>query len=128
MPQENIIYRPIGHVRSAVKRRRPPGDWSSELSVIELEESYVDGLVGLEAGQRLLIIFHLHLAAPGPLLQHPRGDTREALRGVFALRSPQRPNPIGSTEVELLEIRGSILRVRGLDALDGTPLLDIKPA
>jgi tRNA-Thr(GGU) m(6)t(6)A37 methyltransferase TsaA len=76
----------------------------------------------------LLVVFVFHRAEGYNLLQHPRGDRGRPQRGVFALRSPNRPNPIGITEVELLAIEGNILTVRGLDALDGTPVLDLKPA
>ena len=60
------------------------------------------------------------------LLQHPRGDRSRPRRGVFALHTPYRPNPIGVTVVDLLSVEGNVLRVRGLDALNGTPVLDIK--
>ena len=62
------------------------------------------------------------------MLQHPRGDKSRPKRGVFALRSPYRPNHIGLTEVELLAINGNVLSVRGLDAINETPVLDLKPA
>jgi tRNA-Thr(GGU) m(6)t(6)A37 methyltransferase TsaA len=62
------------------------------------------------------------------LLQHPRGDRNRPRRGVFALRSPRRPNPIGITVVDLIDVQGNVLRVQGLDAINGTPVLDIKPA
>ena len=75
----------------------------------------------------LLVVFVFHRSEGHELLQHPRGDRSRPKRGVFALRSPNRPNPIGVTEVELIAIEGSILTVRGLDAIDGTPVLDLKP-
>jgi tRNA-Thr(GGU) m(6)t(6)A37 methyltransferase TsaA len=62
------------------------------------------------------------------LLQHPRGDQGQPQRGVFALRSPHRPNPIGVTIVNLLAVERNVLRVSGLDAINGTPVLDLKPA
>jgi L-fuculose-phosphate aldolase len=88
----------------------------------------VEGLQGLAPGSKVLVIFNFHLAEGYELLQHPRGDKSRPRRGVFALRSPYRPNRIGITEVELLTIENNILGVRGLDALNGTPVLDIKPA
>jgi tRNA-Thr(GGU) m(6)t(6)A37 methyltransferase TsaA len=73
-------------------------------------------------------VFYFHHAQGFDLLQHPRRDTARPRRGVFALRSPRRPNPIGVTVVDLLSVEGNVLRVRGLDAIDGTPVLDLKPA
>ena len=73
-------------------------------------------------------MFHFHRSTEYELLQHPRGDQNEPMRGVFTIRSPNRPNSIGVTVVDLLEINGNILRVRGLDAINGTPIIDIKPA
>jgi tRNA-Thr(GGU) m(6)t(6)A37 methyltransferase TsaA len=85
------------------------------------------GLKGLEPGMAVLVIFNFHRSEDYELLQHPCGDRTRPRRGVFALRSPNRPNPIGVTEVELLSIEGNILTVRGLDALNQTPILDLKP-
>jgi tRNA-Thr(GGU) m(6)t(6)A37 methyltransferase TsaA len=97
-------------------------------SQIILDEALVEGLTGLEVGQSILVIFNFDRAPEGfELLQHPRGDPGNPKRGVFALCSPNRPNGIGVTAVELLAVEGNVLHVRGLDALDGTPVLDIKP-
>jgi len=85
-------------------------------------------LKGLEPGQKVLVLFDFHLARGYTLLQHPRGDKSRPRRGVFALRSANRPNAIGVSEVDLLAIEGNVLRVRGLDAIHGTPVLDLKPA
>ena len=74
----------------------------------------------------MLILYWLDRADRSRLQVHPRGDRSRPLRGVFATRSPHRPNPIAVATVEILEVRGTRFRVRGLDALDGTPLLDIK--
>jgi len=97
-------------------------------SRIILDRSMARGLKGLAEQPRILVVFQFHLSEGYELLQHPRGDSSREKRGVFALRSPRRPNPIGVTEVELLEIRDNVLRVRGLDAVDGSPVLDLKPA
>jgi len=97
-------------------------------SRIILRPELTTGLQGLVAGQPIMVIFHLHLSRGYELLQHPRGDVSQPLRGVFALRSPHRPNPIGVSVVELLAVEGNVLRVRGLDAVNSTPVLDIKPA
>ena len=89
----------------------------------------VAGLKGLEPGRQVMVVFHFH-RAPGQydLCQHPRGDSSRPRRGVFALCSPHRPNPIGVTVVDLVAIEGNVLRVRGLDAINDTPVLDLKPA
>ena len=97
-------------------------------SRIVLDPAFVPALGGLEAGQQVLVLFAFDRSEGYELFQHPRGDTSRPRRGVFALRSPRRPNPIGATEVTLLSIEEDGLRVRGLDALNGTPVLDIKPA
>jgi tRNA (adenine37-N6)-methyltransferase len=98
-------------------------------SRIVLQPSLVEGLKGLEPGQQIMVVYYFHRSPERyDLLQHPRGDRSRPARGVFALRSPQRPNPIGVTLVDLISIEGNVLRVRGLDAINGTPVLDLKPA
>jgi tRNA-Thr(GGU) m(6)t(6)A37 methyltransferase TsaA len=87
-------------------------------------------LGGVESFSHLFILYWLHeisIKAKERLKTHPRGRKDMPLLGIFATRTPYRPNPIGLTLVELLKIEGSILTVRGLDAFDGTPILDIKP-
>jgi len=74
-----------------------------------------------------MVVFVFDRAGECELRQHPKGDRNRALRGVFALRSPRRPNPIGVTVVEVLDIAGNVVRVRGIDAWPGTPILDLKP-
>jgi tRNA-Thr(GGU) m(6)t(6)A37 methyltransferase TsaA len=76
----------------------------------------------------MLVIFSFHRSEGYNLLQHPRGDRNRPLQGVFALRSPNRPNPTGVTQVELCALEGNVLTVCGLDAINGTPVLDLKPA
>jgi tRNA-Thr(GGU) m(6)t(6)A37 methyltransferase TsaA len=119
---------PIGTVENGLPLGTPKAQLMAAESRIILEPALMEGLKKLESQTRILVVFHFHLSEGYKLLQHPRGDTSREKRGVFALRSPLRPNPIGVTEVELLEIRGNVLRVRGLDAVDGTPVLDLKPA
>jgi tRNA (adenine37-N6)-methyltransferase len=94
---------------------------------IILDPSLIEGVKGLEPGQEIMVIFYFHRSEGFDLLQHPRGDQSQPTRGVFALRSPRRPNPIGVTVAELVSIEGNVLRVRGLDAINGTPVLDLKP-
>ena len=104
-------------------------------SLIRMEESRIvlnpdlsEGLQGIEPGQQILVIFYFHRSEGFDLLQHPQGDRSRPKRGVFTLRSPRRPNPIGATIVDVLAVDGNVLRVGGLDAINGTPVLDIKPA
>jgi len=90
-----------------------------------VDEAHAAGLTGLEAGQDILVLYWLGAADRDVLVQRRRGDGEES--GVFALRSPNRPNPIGAGVVRIESIADGRIRVRGLDCLDGTPLLDIKP-
>ena len=130
VPEESrreMIFRPIGHVENDFYHPAPPKEIRAHESRLVLEEEFAQGLEGLQAGGRLTIVFHFHLSQGYELLQHPRGDASRPKRGVFALCSPRRPNPIGVSFVDLVRREGRVLVVRGLDALNGTPLLDIKP-
>jgi len=91
-----------------------------------LDPRFVDALLGVEAGADLVLLTYFHLASHDVLQVRPRGDSARPLRGVFATRSPARPNPIGLVTVRVVRIAGNVIWVRGLDALDGTPILDIK--
>lgn len=126
-PRPDISFRPIGRVENGLPLGTPGDTLRSAQSTIVLLSHFAPGLDGLEKESRILVVFHFHRSDGYELHQHPRGDTSRPVRGVFALRSPRRPNPIGITEVELLEVRGNTLRVKGLDAVDGTPVLDLKP-
>ena len=127
--QNQIIqFTPIGYVENSFESATTPESIPQSESIIRLSPSLKDGLEGLVAGQRLLVIFYFHKSEGFKLKQHPRGDPSQPQRGVFALRSPNRPNPIGATIVDILAIDVNNLRVKGLDALNGTPVLDLKPA
>lgn len=115
-----LSVRPIGVARATDDQ---------EVMVIQVHEQFADALLGVDERTHLLVLYWMHALTPGIrdwLRTHPRGDRTRALRGVFALHSPMRPNPIGVTRVELLGIEGTNLRVRGLDAFDGSPIIDIK--
>jgi L-fuculose-phosphate aldolase len=99
---------------------------STEVGTLEISPDYREGLKGLKAGQRILVLFWLHEARRDMLQVYPRGDRSRGLQGVFATRSPMRPNPIAVSELTVLAVRGSELEVAGLDVIDGTPILDIK--
>jgi tRNA-Thr(GGU) m(6)t(6)A37 methyltransferase TsaA len=123
-----FTFRAIGHIENTFTELAAPDLIRATTSRIVLDEAFVPGLQGIEPGQQLIVIFVFHRSRGYELQQHPRGDRARPRRGVFALHSPNRPNPIGVTVVDLLDITGNVLQVRGLDALDGTPLLDLKPA
>ena len=124
----SIELRPIGFVRTDVQEL--PRHWSvSDVEgTLVIDEEYSQGLRGIEAGQRIVVIFHFH-RSPGfspELLRQTSGQTgRET--GVFDTCSPLRPNPIGMSVLEVLGISGASIDVKRLDMLDGTPVLDIKP-
>jgi len=128
---EKMILSPIGVVRSEVREKQQPGfDWWSIVSEICIDSELTEGLDGLEEFSHLVVIYWMHLAADKDKMAikvQPRGRHNLPPVGVFASRSPYRPNPLGKSTVKLLERRGNILKVTGLDALDGTPVLDIKP-
>ena len=119
------IY-PIGIVKYWTE-----GDHGENTVQIEIYEQFSAGLKSIENADALWIMFWMNKLseADRKILQvHPRGDVAKEKRGVFALRSPMRPNPIGLTKVKLVERKGNTLIVEGLDALNETPVLDIKPA
>jgi tRNA-Thr(GGU) m(6)t(6)A37 methyltransferase TsaA len=116
----------IGYVENDFTAPGALRDCSALESRLVVAPSLVEGLQGLEAGQQLMVLFYFHRSQGYELSQHPCGDSNRPKRGVFTLRSPHRPNPIGVTVVELLAVDGNVLHVRGLDACNGTPILDLK--
>jgi tRNA-Thr(GGU) m(6)t(6)A37 methyltransferase TsaA len=123
-----IVYQAIGHVENDFDEPVSPSEIRAVESRIVIDPSLVAGLRGVEPSRRVMVVFCFHRSQGFDLLQHPRGDKSRPPRGVFALRSPRRPNPIGVTVVDLVTMEGNVLRVRGLDAINGTPVLDLKPA
>ncbi|KPJ73885.1 MAG: hypothetical protein AMS14_06205 [Planctomycetes bacterium DG_20] len=104
---------------------------SQEESILDIDPVHAEGLDGIEAGDRLQVLYWMHeLSAKDRtiLKVRPRGDTSRALKGVFGLRSPLRPNPIGVSTVEVGRVEGSRVFVTDLDARDGSPIIDIKAA
>jgi len=120
----------LGYVRSSLTERSQAPKQGSEGAPeawVELDDYYAPALLGLAPGQRLLLVTWLHEGDRTVLQCHPRGDKTRPKRGVFATRSPDRPNPLGLHEVEILEIKAPArLRVGPLEAIDGTPVVDIK--
>ena len=121
---------PIGVVRNDLARGITLPRARADRSVIEIDEDLAEGLRGIEPGEAVVVVFAFHQSGPfskeDHLLQHPEGDPARSLRGVFSLRSPCRPNPLGLTTARVLEVSGNRLTVSGLDAYDGTPVLDLK--
>ncbi len=126
--REAAVFWPIGVVRNDLVAGEAPPRAQSPSSRLIMDPAYADALDGIEACAKLEVLYYLDRAGGGaPLRQHRRGDSTEPLRGVLALRSPARPNAIGLSRVDLLARHGNELVVAGLDAWDGTPILDIKP-
>jgi len=126
---EQLVMRPIGVVRSphATREAVPKGLGARHVAegTIEIEPALAEGLRDIEGFSHLYVVWVFDRAEGFQLVGRNPTDGRE--HGVFATRSPRRPNPIGLTVVELLGRQGGVLRVRGLDMLDGTPVLDLKP-
>lgn len=122
---------PIAWVHSSLRQRADApkqGREGAPDARLEIAADFVDGLEGIEAGHEIVILTWLHEADRGVLKVHPRDDLRNPLTGVFATRSADRPNPIGLHRVTVLEIvNGRWLHVQGFEAIDGTPVIDIKP-
>jgi tRNA-Thr(GGU) m(6)t(6)A37 methyltransferase TsaA len=126
-----INLSPIGSIHSSLKnrsdapRQAPEGAPDARL---EIFRDYVQGLSGIAAGQEIWIFTWLHKSQRSVLEVHPRGDQRNPLTGVFATRSPDRPNPIGLHRAKVIAVdSGGWIQVQSLEAIDGTPVIDIKP-
>jgi len=120
---------PIGFVKNNVTEPKR-GDWEAVTSEIIINEDLKQGLSRIDEFSHIIVIYWMHKLPPSQrsvIEVHPKGNQNLPLVGVFASRSPARPNPIGITTVKLLERRDNVLKVTGLDAIDQTPVLDIKP-
>lgn len=130
MADERIELEPIGWVESPLAdpaTAPKQGDEGAPDAWLVLGANAIEGLEGIEPGDEIVVLAWLDRARRDVLKVHPRGDPSRPAQGVFATRSPDRPNPIGLHRVEVAEIDGNRLRVRRLEALDGTPILDLKP-
>ena len=130
MPESNYVLYPIGFLQSPLKelqeaprqgREGAPDAW------LEVNAPVAEGLEGLAVGDEIIVITWLHKAQRDTLKVHPRNDETLPLAGVFTTRSPDRPNPLGLHRVTVLEIAGERLKVGPIEAIDGTPVVDIKP-
>jgi len=137
MPEEfnsklnsGFTINPIGIIRSELTNRRgaprqgyegAPDAW------LEVNAAFTEGLEGIVAGNEIIVITWFHEAHRNILKLHPRSDINIPLTGVFSTRSPDRPNPLGLHRVKVMEINGCKLKVGPIEAIDGTPVVDIKP-
>ncbi|MFO7717482.1 MAG: tRNA (N6-threonylcarbamoyladenosine(37)-N6)-methyltransferase TrmO [Thermodesulfobacteriota bacterium] len=124
----SVTMHPIGYVRTQATTL--PRHWSisEETGTLEIFPDYSRGLQNIHPGQHIVVLFHFHNShafAPENILQTP--PHKEGARGVFSICSPRRPNPIGLSVVEVLTVEDNRIEVKGIDMLDGTPILDIKP-
>jgi tRNA-Thr(GGU) m(6)t(6)A37 methyltransferase TsaA len=129
-PTATATLRRIGVIRSdLVNRHAAPrqGSEGAPDAWLEIEEWAGAGLRGLRAGDQILIFTFFHIASRDVFEVHPRSDPNSPLTGVFATRSPDRPNPIGLHPVTIREIDGLRLRIGPIEAIDGTPVVDVKP-
>lgn len=120
---------PIGFVRSPVTEAVDT-DWGSVLSELVIDERYVPGLRGIDSFSHIVVVFQMHESTWNPatdLVRRPQGRSDMPPVGIFAQRAKHRPNPIGTTTVRLVGVKGNTLSVQGLDAINGTPILDLKP-
>jgi tRNA-Thr(GGU) m(6)t(6)A37 methyltransferase TsaA len=129
-PSDQSELRPIGWVESPLLDRAAApkqGDEGSPEAVLVFDARVDEGLRSLRTGDEVIVLTWLDRADRSILSVHPRGDLDKPEEGVFSTRSPDRPNPIGLHRVEIVAIDGVRLRVRNLEAIDGTPILDLKP-
>ena len=127
---EEFVVRPIGAVRSALKDPADApkqGALTGQEAEIVVDPAYLPAMEGLDCGRgKIIVMCWMHRADRRRLKVHPQGREELPERGVFSTRSPHRPNPVSLHTVTLLSIEGNVLRVRGMDAIDGTPVVDIK--
>lgn len=128
MSEPELTLSPIGWVVEG-PACPPEAGWEAREAIVEVEPAWAEALHGIEGFSHIWLLWWLNRrdGPPEALQVHPEGRAELPLVGIFATRSPQRPNPLAMTAVELLGREGCRLRVRGLDACQGTPVLDIKP-
>ncbi|OGD13573.1 MAG: tRNA (N6-threonylcarbamoyladenosine(37)-N6)-methyltransferase TrmO [Candidatus Aminicenantes bacterium RBG_16_63_14] len=128
-----LRFRPIGTVRSRFKEPAdlpppafaPPRFFERSTGEIEVDPEFAEALDDIEGFSHIIVLFHFHRSGGAKLKAVPPGEPRP--RGIFSTRSPHRPNPLGLSVLKLLGRDGRVLKVSGLDIIDGTPVLDIKP-
>ncbi len=126
----DIIFHPIGHVKNSVRQTPERPDWQLDtVSELIVDPEWEQGLEGLEGFSHIIVLFWFDRITETEvaLKVHPMHRDDLPLTGLFATRAPNRPNRIGETVASLIGRTGNVLKVKGLDALDGTPILDVKP-
>lgn len=127
---DTYSIRPVGFIRSPLASREDAprqGREGAPNAWLEVRDELAPCLDGLAVGDEVVLLTWLHRSDRTTMKVHPRGETTNPLTGVFATRSPDRPNPIGLHRVRVLAIRGTRLEVGPLEAIDGTPVVDVKP-
>jgi tRNA-Thr(GGU) m(6)t(6)A37 methyltransferase TsaA len=127
---EEYSLRPVGHIRSTLRALEDAPRQGSEGAPdawLEVDPGFARALSGISVGHDIIVVTWLHRADRAVLETHPRNDPQIPLAGVFATRSPDRPNPLGLHRVTVREISGIRLRIGPIEAIDGTPVVDIKP-
>lgn len=130
MLESDYVLYPVGVLHSPLKEREDAprqGREGAPDAWIEVDEAVAGGLEGVAVGDEIIVITWLHEAQRDVLRVHPRNDETLPLAGVFATRSPDRPNPLGLHRARVLEIAGNRVKVGPIEAIDGTPVVDIKP-
>lgn len=122
----NIKLTPIGRAENTINRPMLPG-WKDIKTRIVLDKKYSRGLDGIEDYSHIIAVYWMNKEAECHLVHHPQGNAEVPWVGIFACRCPQRPNRIALSTVKLLFRRGNVLTVEGLDIVNGTPIIDIKP-
>ena len=130
MPDDRFEVRPIATVQSPLSdlaAAPKQADEGAPQAWLVFSPEVLDALDGLRVNDKVIVLTWLHRSERDVLRVHPRGDVANPIQGVFSTRSPARPNPIGLHEVEILAIEGGRVQVSALEAVDGTPVLDVKP-
>ena len=130
MTEHGYTIKPIGIIRSELTELADApmqGTEGGYEAWLELSPEFTQGLAGIKVGDHLIVLSWLHLAQRDTLQVHPRGRQEASLKGVFATRSQDRPNPVGLHEVTVLEVAGKKIKVAPIEAINGTPIVDIKP-
>ncbi|KKS57039.1 MAG: hypothetical protein UV22_C0023G0005 [Parcubacteria group bacterium GW2011_GWA2_42_35] len=121
-----ITIKPIGKARNIVNKPMLPG-WKDVVTEIVIDKKYAKGLDGIEDYSHIIVLYWMNKEKECHLKHHPQGKENVPFVGVFACRCPQRPNRIALSTVELLSRKGNKIKVKGLDIINGTPILDLKP-
>ena len=129
MDQARYIVNPVGFIRSELKRVEDAPRFYTEGAPnarLEVVPAYRDALLGVQPGKEIIVLTWLHLAQRDVLQVHPQGNPDNPITGVFLTRSPGRPNPVGLHRCTVLEVTGDTLLIGPIEAIDGTPVIDIK--